>query len=95
VKAVRPAFNLYFQRFLLSASVARRESGSLGLTGHIIGAQPVNVSAQFATFPLTGIIIGPSLALYALPGYEILTVSERGSRFQRRDRHGGLHGQNG
>jgi DNA-binding NarL/FixJ family response regulator len=43
VKAVRPAFNLYL---VLSASVARRESGSLGLTGHTINARPASVSGQ-------------------------------------------------
>jgi hypothetical protein len=35
VKAVKPTFNLYL---VLSASVVRRESRSLGLTGHMIDA---------------------------------------------------------
>ena len=88
VKAVRPVFDLYL---VLSASVVRRESGFLGLTGHTIDARPVSVSVWFATSPLIGIIIEPSLAPLALPGFEMSTVSERGSRFQRTDRHVDLH----
>jgi len=91
VKAVRPAFNLYL---VLFASVVRRESGSLGLTRHAIDARPVSGSVQWPTFLFTGMVV-PPLALPALPDSEMSTVSEKESRFQRRDVYGGLNRHNG
>ena len=88
MKAIRPIFDLYL---VLSASVVRRESGFLRLTRHTINAQSISISVRFATSPLIGIIIKPSLAPLALPGFETSIISERGSRFQRIDRHVDLY----
>jgi hypothetical protein len=73
----------------------RKGTVFLSLIGPTIDARPISVSVQFTTSLSTEITTGRPLALRALPGYAIPTVSEKGSRFQRRGRHVGLHTRNG
>jgi hypothetical protein len=73
----------------------RRGTVSLGLTVPMIDGQPISVSVRFMASLLIEITTGQPLALRALPGYAIPTVSKKGSQCQRRDGHVSLHRQNG